>query len=127
MRRGVGLVLGPPSARFSLLYVEDLADALVRLVQTDGLASAAFELHDGRPAGYAWDDVLAAVGRLRGRAVRRVAGGRPGAGPDADAGQGARAPAPRLGVRQRGALGGDRMDAEDRARRGALAHAGPAG
>ena len=73
MRRGVGLVLGPPSARFSLLYVEDLADALVRLVQTDGLASAAFELHDGRPAGYAWDDVLAAVGRLRGRAVRRVA------------------------------------------------------
>jgi len=73
MQRGVGLVLGPRSARFSLLHVEDLADAIVRLVETDGLAPAAFELHDGSPAGYAWDDVLAAVSRLRGRVVRRAA------------------------------------------------------
>lgn len=73
MQRGVGLVLGPRSARFSLLYVEDLADAITRLLETDGLAHAAVELHDGRPAGYTWDDVLAAVGRLRARPVRRVA------------------------------------------------------
>lgn len=72
MQRGVGLVLGPWSGRFSLLYVEDLADAVTRLTETDGPANAVFELHDGSPAGHAWDDVLAAVGRLRGRPVRRV-------------------------------------------------------
>jgi nucleoside-diphosphate-sugar epimerase len=72
MARGVAPVLGAGRGRFSLLFVDDLADAIARVVEVGALAAGVFELHDGRPGGYTWDDVGAAVGRWRGAPVRRI-------------------------------------------------------
>jgi nucleoside-diphosphate-sugar epimerase len=71
MARGVAPMVGPRGGRLALVYVDDLADAVVRLVGLGGTARV-FELHDGRPAGYAVEDIVAAVERWRGRAILRV-------------------------------------------------------
>jgi nucleoside-diphosphate-sugar epimerase len=72
MGRGLAPVLGPASARFSLLFVDDLAEAVARLLEVEALAGGIFELHDGHPGGYTWGDVRAAVARWRGGPVRRL-------------------------------------------------------
>lgn len=72
LRLGILPVLGPPHARFSLLYVDDLADAVARLVRSTDHAGRVFELHDGRVGGYGWPDVLEAARRWSGRDVRAV-------------------------------------------------------
>jgi 2-alkyl-3-oxoalkanoate reductase len=72
MARGLAPVLGGPGNRFSLLFVDDLADAIVRLLQSGVDGGDVFELHDGRPGGYTWDDVRTAMARWRGRPVRAV-------------------------------------------------------
>ena len=70
--RGIAPVLGPRSARFSLLYVEDLAEAVVQLLDSENKERRVFELHDGHPQGYAWHDVIDTVARLYGRHVFRI-------------------------------------------------------
>jgi nucleoside-diphosphate-sugar epimerase len=72
MARGIAPVLGGRDHRFSLLFVDDLADAIVRLLQSGVDGGDVFELHDGRSGGYTWDDVRAAMARWRGRPVRAV-------------------------------------------------------
>ena len=72
IRLGILPVLGSPQARFSLLYVDDLAEAVARLVSPGDHAGRIFELHDGQAGGYAWGDVLEAARRWRGRGVRPV-------------------------------------------------------
>jgi nucleoside-diphosphate-sugar epimerase len=71
MARGIAPMVGSPHGRFSLIYVDDLAEAVARLVLMGGTGRV-FELDDGRPSGYAMDDVVAAAERYRGRAVVRV-------------------------------------------------------
>ncbi len=61
---------GSPRQRFSLLYVDDLAHALIQLAQTPSPCGAIFELHDDRPEGYRWADVAAAAAEIQGRPVR---------------------------------------------------------
>lgn len=62
------------NGRFSLIYVEDLATAVVRWLATDAGHGQTFELHDGQAGGYDWGTVLEIGGRvLRGGGpVRRV-------------------------------------------------------
>ena len=72
MARGVAPVLGASDARFSLLFVGDLADAVAAWVIRGEGSGTAFELHDGRPGGYGWQDLLGAVGTVCGRRVRPV-------------------------------------------------------
>ncbi len=60
------------SARFSLLYVEDLAEAVVQWLNSETNERRAFELHDGHPDGYAWHDVVDTVARLYDRHVFRI-------------------------------------------------------
>ncbi len=71
MARGIAPMVGSPQGRFSLLYVDDLAEAVARLVLMGGTGRV-FELDDGRPSGYAMDDLVVAAERYRGRAVVRV-------------------------------------------------------
>ena len=71
MIRGIAPIVGAPQGRFSLIYVDDLAEAVVRLVAMGGTGRV-FELDDGRPSGYALDDLVAAAERYRSRAVVRV-------------------------------------------------------
>jgi len=69
MARGIAPVLGSGNARFSLLYVEDLAEAVVRWLSGGTAVQRTFELDDGRPGGYTWSDVVDIVTSLRSRRV----------------------------------------------------------
>ncbi len=62
------------NGRFSLIYIDDLATAVLRWLEADAGHGRTFELDDGRPGGYAWDTVLTLAGRAlrEGAAVRRV-------------------------------------------------------
>lgn len=58
-------------ARLSLIHVEDLADALVRVVEAP-LPPAVYEIDDGREGGYGYGDMATAAGEALGRSVRSV-------------------------------------------------------
>lgn len=71
MARGLAPVLGPADARASLLHVNDLAVAVERLLDSE--AEGTYELHDGTPGGYSWDDIAATVAAVAGcRPGRRL-------------------------------------------------------
>jgi nucleoside-diphosphate-sugar epimerase len=72
MMRGLVPVIGPADARFSLLYIEDLVDAIMQWLVSEGCHRGVFELHDGRAGGYDWGQVVATVAALRGRGLLRV-------------------------------------------------------
>jgi len=69
MAKGIAPVLGSGNARFSLLYVKDLAQAIDLWLNRNGCVSKTFELHDGRSGGYSWHDVIDTVKRLRAKPV----------------------------------------------------------
>ncbi|MHB1240305.1 MAG: NAD-dependent epimerase/dehydratase family protein [Gammaproteobacteria bacterium] len=70
--RGHAPLLSEADARFSLLYIDDLAAAVVAWLRDGGNERRAFELHDGRPGGYSWEDVVSIAERLLGRRIRRI-------------------------------------------------------
>jgi nucleoside-diphosphate-sugar epimerase len=72
MWHGIAPIPGRRDARFSLLYVEDLAGAVVQWLASDVLESCAFELDDGHPQGYTWREVVETFERLRGGRVMCV-------------------------------------------------------
>lgn len=63
---------GPARARFSLLHVDDLADAIDGLLHLPCLGRERHCLDDGRPGGWRWSDIAAAAERVGGRPVRIV-------------------------------------------------------
>jgi nucleoside-diphosphate-sugar epimerase len=72
MARGIAFVLGSGNARFSMLYVDDLVEAVRKWLLNKNCPRRVFELHDGRPGGYSWKDVIDTVGRLNAKRVRCV-------------------------------------------------------
>jgi nucleoside-diphosphate-sugar epimerase len=72
MARGVALVVGSGNERVSLLYVDDLAEAVIKWLQNEQCSKAVFELHDGYPGGYLWQDVIATIELLTGKRVRSL-------------------------------------------------------
>jgi nucleoside-diphosphate-sugar epimerase len=62
--RGIAPILGGVNAKFSLLYVEDLAEAVVKWLDSGKGKRQCLELHDGRPGGYTWGEVIETVARL---------------------------------------------------------------
>lgn len=73
LRRGMLFTPGRGEARFSLIFVTDLARA-VRNWLLDGAAlSGCYELHDGKPNGYCWEEVREIGADLYRRPVRRIA------------------------------------------------------
>ncbi len=72
MRRGIAPAWGPPGARFSLLYVEDLASAVIKWMASERGERTIFELDDGAPQGYTLDDVIKIASQLRDGPVRRL-------------------------------------------------------
>ncbi len=72
MRRGLALQLGPDAARFSLLHVEDMASAVLAVLDADA-PGAIFTAHDGRAGGYDWKTVIATAESVWRRRVHRVA------------------------------------------------------
>jgi nucleoside-diphosphate-sugar epimerase len=72
MARGFAFVLGTGNSRISMLYVDDLAEAVEKWLHAANFPKAVFELHDGRSDGYSWQDVIDTVGYLMGKRVRCV-------------------------------------------------------
>ncbi|HEX7231331.1 MAG TPA: NAD(P)-dependent oxidoreductase, partial [Candidatus Binatia bacterium] len=71
MRHGIAPLLGRTDARFSLLYVEDLAEAVIKWLISESGESRVFELDDGHPSGYSWCEIAETFERLRGKAALR--------------------------------------------------------
>jgi nucleoside-diphosphate-sugar epimerase len=72
MARGIAFVVGSGNGRVSMLYVDDLAEAVMKWLQNEHCAKTVFELHDGHPEGYSWQDVIDTVGHLTAKRVRSV-------------------------------------------------------
>jgi 2-alkyl-3-oxoalkanoate reductase len=69
--RGRG-VIPANRGRFSLICVDDLVDAVIACVVDAGADGSCYEIHDGKPGGYAWDEVIEAIAELRGGPVTAV-------------------------------------------------------
>ena len=72
MMRGIAPILGPPSARFSLIFVDDLAQCIAHLIRDEHGSGGVYELHDGQQNGYGWGDVGQAISKLSGRSQRQL-------------------------------------------------------
>lgn len=72
MARGFAFILGSGNTRFSMLYVDDLAEAIQQWLLDHRPQERVFELHDGHANGYCWQDVIGTIERLGSRRVRRV-------------------------------------------------------
>jgi nucleoside-diphosphate-sugar epimerase len=62
-------MIGPEQARFSMLNVADLSEAVICLSESRQWNHRIFELHDGCPGGYSWRDVIDIIGRITGRRI----------------------------------------------------------
>ena len=72
MEKGIAPILGSGDGRFSMLYVKDLADAVLQWLENGGPHAGTFELHDGHPGGYSWHDVIEEVTQLRAKPIFRL-------------------------------------------------------
>jgi 2-alkyl-3-oxoalkanoate reductase len=70
--RGMGFRVGRAERRFSLLYVDDLAEAVCRWLDARPGRPSIYELDDGHEGGYTWDDVMHTIEGLCSRRVFRV-------------------------------------------------------
>lgn len=70
MAKGIAPVPGDPEARFSMLYVEDLAELVGAWLRRPQPPGGVYAPEDGTPGGYDWHEVAAIVGRLCDRRVR---------------------------------------------------------
>lgn len=73
MRPGIAPVLGSADARFSMLYVEDLASAVEQSLLVGDACRGLFALHDGQVGGYTWAAIVDTAARERGKPVRKLA------------------------------------------------------
>ena len=72
MEKGVALLTGERRARFSLLYVDDLAAAIQSFLEQSEWPQTIYELHDGQSGGYSWDEVVMLFSRLRARKLIKI-------------------------------------------------------
>jgi len=50
----LALKLGPKEARFSMIYIDDLVDAIISWIKTDNPTQQIYEISDGLADGYRW-------------------------------------------------------------------------
>ncbi|MDO5674024.1 MAG: NAD-dependent epimerase/dehydratase family protein [bacterium] len=76
MFRGIAPVLGSPASRVSMLYVGDLAAAILTWLERPGLnhavKHAVYEVGDGRPQGYTWQEIIDIAAQCRGKGIVRI-------------------------------------------------------
>jgi nucleoside-diphosphate-sugar epimerase len=70
MARGIAPVPGAVHARFSMLFVADLAAAVLAWLQSEPAGSGIYTLDDGRQGGYDWRGVAAIVEQVCRHRVR---------------------------------------------------------
>ena len=74
MSKGFAPVPGAPDARFSMLFVDDLAAAVLAWLNGDSTGGGIHTLEDGHAGGYDWREVADIVTGICGRKVRLTAG-----------------------------------------------------
>jgi nucleoside-diphosphate-sugar epimerase len=72
LKRGLLFVPALRDARFSLMYVDDLAELVRQLLETAEWGGHVLEPDDGRVGGYRWRDLAEIAGRHLGRRVRMM-------------------------------------------------------
>jgi nucleoside-diphosphate-sugar epimerase len=72
IRRGILFAPGGGSGRFSLIYIADLAEAILACLASDGTVGGCFELHDGKSGGYSWEEVWETAVALYRHPVHRI-------------------------------------------------------
>lgn len=72
MAHGIAPVFGSPTARFSLVFAADLADAAALWALQDSVPTGVFEIDDHRPEGYGWLDICQCVSGITGKPVRQL-------------------------------------------------------
>lgn len=72
LRRGILFVPGDKAGRFSLIFVADLAQAILHWIFSDNGGGRCYEIHDGKTNGYCWEDVRRIGETLYRRSVRRI-------------------------------------------------------
>jgi len=72
MAHGIAVTAGSPAARFSMLYVEDLSNAVVAWLRSDPVVEKTYSLDDGQLQGYNWHDIGRIVGEVCDRKVRVI-------------------------------------------------------
>jgi nucleoside-diphosphate-sugar epimerase len=72
MARGFAPLPAPQGARASMLYVDDLARAVLAWLMQARRSSGTFELHDGQPGGYSWEEIVGIAESLLGRRIRKL-------------------------------------------------------
>ena len=69
MCRGLAPQASSRASKFAMLYIDDLTDAIVALVEQKRWRQSTFELHDGRSGGYDWGEVVQTVSRVAARRI----------------------------------------------------------
>ena len=70
--RGLAPIIGSKDARFSLLHVDDLAEAVRIWLEKNPRSGEVFELHDGRPDGYSYQELIQIVAEVYARRPLQV-------------------------------------------------------
>ncbi len=73
MRRGLLFAPAVADARFSLLFVDDLAEVVLCLLDAPVWGGCVIEPDDGRKGGYRWADLAEIASQQMGRRVRTLA------------------------------------------------------
>lgn len=72
MARGIAPLPGRATDRVSVLYIEDLATAVLRWLATESPPRQIFTLSDPTDAGYSWSDIVGIASAVCGRRVRSL-------------------------------------------------------
>jgi nucleoside-diphosphate-sugar epimerase len=72
MARGIAPLPGRTTDRVSVLYIDDLATAVLRWLATDSPPRRVFTLSDPTDAGYSWSDIVGIASAVCGRRVRSL-------------------------------------------------------
>ena len=70
--RGIVPCLAAGGNRFSLLHVHDLAEAVLYGLNSPAVSKKVYELHDGFPGGYTWEDIACAAERVYRRRMLKL-------------------------------------------------------
>jgi nucleoside-diphosphate-sugar epimerase len=69
MFRGLAPLIGSDTNRISLVYVDDLAQAIISWLENGKQPQRIYELHDGHPNGYSWQEIINTVENLQGNSI----------------------------------------------------------
>lgn len=72
MFRRLAPLIGSDQNRVSLLYIEDLAEAVSCWIHNGKHPQRYYELHDGHPNGYSWQEIIKVVEHLHGKSIFRA-------------------------------------------------------